>query len=284
MAGHNVTLPYTAREVITEAVNMLLNFTGKTALVTGSDRNTGAVIARRLADSGAAVILHSNRSDGSAPTAAAALQNSCAVEGDIATDQGRESVLAQLHAQGLTVDILINNYGTASFATWDSPGTEHWLDMYQKNVLSVVRLVQGIMPQMKRRQWGRIVNLGTIGSHRPGRIMPHYYAAKGALANLGVSLAQELASTGITVNTVSPGLIHTPELEASYRARARKKGWGDDWEDIVRHIIAEDFPNPCGRLATREEVAELVVVLCSDNAGFINGQNIRIDGGAISHV
>jgi len=284
MARDNVTLPYSAREVITEAVHMQLNFTGKTALVTGSDRNTGAVIARRLSDSGATVILHSNRSDGSAATAAATLQNSRAVQGDIATDEGCESVMAQLHAQGVTVDILINNYGTASFATWDSPGTEDWLDMYQKNVLSVVRLVQGIVPQMKRRQWGRIVNLGTIGSHRPGRIMPHYYAAKSALANLGVSLAQELAGSGITVNTVSPGLIHTPELEAGYRARARKKGWGDDWEDIVRHIIAEDFPNPCGRLATREEVADLVVFLCSANAGFINGQNIRIDGGALSYV
>lgn len=263
---------------------MQLNFTGKTALVTGSDRNTGAVIARRLAHSGAAVILHSNHSDGSAATAAATLPNSFAVEGDIATDTGCQAVLAQLQAQALTVDILVNNYGTASFAKWDSAGTDDWLDMYQKNVLSVVRLVQGIVPQMKRAKWGRIVNLGTIGSHRPGRIMPHYYAAKGALANLGVSLAQELAGTGITVNTVSPGLIHTPELEAGYRATARKKGWGDDWQDIVRHIVAEDFPNPCGRLATREEVADLVAFLCSDHAGFINGQNIRIDGGAIAYV
>jgi len=263
---------------------MQLDFTGKTALVTGSDRNTGAVIARQLAHCGATVILHSNHSDGSAASAAATLQHSFVVEGDIATATGCEAVLAQLHAQALTVDILVNNYGTASFATWDSSGTEDWLDMYQKNVLSVVRLVQGILPEMKRKQWGRIANLGTIGSHRPGRIMPHYYAAKGALANLGVSLAQELAGTGITVNTVSPGLIHTPDLEAGYRARALKKGWGDDWQDIVQHIVAEDFPNPCGRLATCEEVADLVLFLCSDNAGFINGQNIRIDGGAIAYV
>ena len=114
--------------------------------------------------------------------------------------------------------------------------------------------------------------------------MPHYYASKGALANLGASLTQELAGTGITVNTVSPGLIHTPALEASYRVKARKKGWGDDWEQIVARIVTEEFPNPCGRLATREDVADLVAFLCSDNAGFINGQNIRIDGGAVSYV
>lgn len=263
---------------------MQLTFNNKTVLVTGSDRNTGSIIADRLARSGATVVVHSNHSDGSAGTAAQALKCDFSVEGDIATEAGCEAVFAQLQAQELQVDILVNNYGTATFAKWDTASTADWLDMYQKNVLSTARLVQGIVPGMKAENWGRIVNLGTIGSHRPGKIMPHYYAAKGALANLGVSLAQELAGTGITVNTVSPGLIRTPELEAGYRARAQKKGWGDDWADIERHIVAEDFPNPVGRLATREEVADLILFLCSDHAGFINGQNIRVDGGAIAYV
>ena len=263
---------------------MQLHFANKTALVTGANRNTGAVIARTLSRSGATVVLHSNQCDGSAAIAADGLDNTFIVEGDIATEAGCDSVLEQLDSQELRVDILVNNYGTASFGRWDSASSDDWLDMYQKNVLSVVRLVQGITPEMKRGKWGRIVNLGTIGSHRPGNIMPHYYSAKGALATLGVSLAQELAGTGITVNTVSPGLIHTPDLEEGYRARARKNGWGEDWDDIVGHIVEEDFPNPCGRLATRQEVADLVVFLCSDNAGFINGQNIRIDGGAVVYV
>ena len=77
---------------------------------------------------------------------------------------------------------------------------------------------------------------------------------------------------GITVNTVSPGLIHTPDLEAGYRARASKKGWGDNWDDILAHIVREDFPNPCERLASREEVADLVAFLCSDAANWITGQ------------
>ncbi|CAA0101298.1 3-oxoacyl-[acyl-carrier-protein] reductase FabG [Halioglobus japonicus] len=263
---------------------MQLTCTNRTALVTGSDRNTGYVIAGCLARAGATVILHSNHSDGSAANAATELNCDYSVEGDIATEAGCAALIAQLQAQSLEVDILVNNYGTASFAKWSTASSDDWLDMYQKNVLSVARLVQGIVPGMQDRGWGRIVNLGTIGSHRPGKIMPHYYAAKGALANLGVSLAQDLSGTGITVNTVSPGLIRTPELEAGYRARAQKKGWGDDWPEIERHIVAEDFPNPVGRLATREEVADLVTFLCSDQAGFINGQNIRIDGGAIAHV
>ena len=268
---------------------MQCNFNEKTALVTGSDRNTGAVIASRLAQGGARVIIHSNTDVSDATSSAKDAPHSdrvaedC-VAGDIATAAGCEAVLEQLDSRGLQVDLLVNNYGTASFARWDTVLEEQWLEMYQKNVMSVARLIQGIVPGMKRGGWGRIINLGTIGSHRPGHLMPHYYAAKGALATLGVSLAQELAGTGITVNTVSPGLIHTPDLEAGYRARAKKKGWGDNWEDILQHIVQEDFPNPCGRLATREEVADLVAFLCSDSAGFINGQNIRIDGGAIAYV
>ena len=227
---------------------MQLIFNQKTALVTGADRNTGAVIARTLSRNGVSVIVHSNHCDGSATKAAKTLENSFSVEGDIATEAGCQAVLEQLQSQALSVDILVNNYGTAAFAKWDSASTEDWLDMYQKNVLSVARLVQGIVPEMKQRAWGRIVNLGTIGSHRPGKIMPHYYASKGALANLGVSLTQELAGTGITVNTVSPGLIHTPELEAGYRVKARKKGWGDDWEDIRPTLSQRNSPIPVGAL------------------------------------
>ena len=264
---------------------MEIKFTNKTALVTGSDRNTGAIIARSLAASGARVILHSNGPDTGAAEAAEVDAEQCfTVTADITTETGCDSVLEQLSAQQLSVDILVNNYGTASYATWASATTKDWLDMYQKNVLSAARLAQGLIPGMKDKRWGRIVNLGTIGSHRPGSAMPHYYAAKSALANLGVSLALELAGTGITVNTVSPGLIHTPDLEQGYRARALKKGWGDNWEEIVAHIVKDDFPNPCQRLATRQEVADLVVFLCSEQAGFINSQNIRIDGGAISYV
>jgi len=254
---------------------MDLGLHGRTALVTGSDRRTGAVIAQTLAREGATVIFHGNER---APDAA------LAVCGDVASESGCAEVLRQVAELGLAVDILVNNFGTTDNHRWEDADTAKWLELYQVNTLSAVRMAQGCVPGMKARGWGRIVNLGTIGSHQPAALRPAYYAAKGALATLGVSLAQELAGTGITVNTVSPGYVRTEQVEELYRRRAAKEGWGSDWADIVRHIVAKDFPNPCARIAEREEVADLVAFLCSPRAGFVNGQNIRIDGGAVCYV
>ncbi len=254
---------------------MDLHLSGKTALVTGSNSRTGAVIAAHLEREGASVIYHGN---------SALPQQSIAVLGDISSELGCQQVVEQLSEQALVVDILVNNYGAADRHSWSGADTDKWLEMYQVNVLSAARLAQAMMEPMKTKGWGRIVNLGTIGSHQPNSIMPAYYAAKGALATMTVSLAKELAGTGITVNTVAPGLIRTEQVEDAYRRRAAKKGWPDDWKEIVKKIVESDFPNPCGRIAEREEVADLVTFLCSPKAGFINGQNIRIDGGAVSYV
>ena len=261
---------------------MDLDLSNKLALVTGSHRGTGEVIAQTLAAEGARVIVHSNE-EGLSAAVADTIDNAYAVWGNLTTDKGAEQVLSQAAVIG-SVDILVNNYGTASAAKWGASDTDDWLDMYQKNVLSAVRLIQGLTPIMKQNKWGRVVQLGTIGSHQPNNVMPHYYAAKGALATMTVSLTKELTGTGITANTISPGYIRTAELEAHFRRRASKKGWSDKWDDIVKHIVETEYPNPCMRIAERQEVADLVAYICSRKAGFINGQNIRIDGGAVVYV
>lgn len=262
---------------------MDLQLTEKTALITGSNRGTGEIIARTLAVEGVSVVVHSNEPN-LATEVSETIDDAMAVFGDVSTEAGCDQVIHQVMTRTGGIDILVNNYGTAEMAKWENATTETWLDSYQRNVLSAARMSQAFIPTMRERGWGRIVQLGTIGSHQPNNIMPQYYAAKGALATMGVSLAKELAGTGITVNTVSPGLVHTAELETAYRARAARKGWGDDWEGIVERLVEEDYPNPCGRIAAREEIADTVVFLCSPRAGFINGQNLRVDGGAVSYV
>lgn len=261
---------------------MDLQLQGRTALVTGSHRGTGEVIAHTLAREGATVIVHGLEAGTAEPVAAAI--ESVAVSGDIRNDEGAAAVAAQVAEAGLQVDILVNNYGAAERGSWSESDPTQWIDSYQLNVLSAVRMVRAFKDAMIEQGWGRIVNLGTVGSTQPNARMPAYYAAKGALANLTVSLAKELAGSGVTANLVSPGLIRTPEVEARYRAQAKRKGWSDNWEEIETAIQREYGGNPVGRMATREEVADVVAFLASPRAAMIDGHNIRIDGGGLGAV
>ncbi|MFV2089224.1 MAG: SDR family NAD(P)-dependent oxidoreductase [Pseudomonadales bacterium] len=261
---------------------MQLQLEGKTALVTGSYRGTGLIIARQLLAEGVEVWVHGLET-GQAEAAVQELGGGIPVTGDITTEAGSESLFGALadHRRGTLGDcpeILINNYGTATPGGWTSSNSGDWIDAYQNNVLSAGRLIAHFLPAMKEASWGRIINLGTVGSTRPNARMPHYYAAKGALATMTISLAKEVAGTGIRVNLVSPGLILTPEVRAAYLASGKKKGWGSTWEEVEPHI-ARDIP--IGRIVTREEVAALVTFLSSPLADGIHGQNIRIDGGAL---
>jgi len=110
--------------------------------------------------------------------------------------------------------------------------------------------------------------------------MLDYGATKAALVNLTVSLAKELARTGITVNTVSPGIIVTDGVERFYREVAANRGWGTEWAEIEQRVLREVLDNPVDRLGRVEEVSYLVTFLASPLAGFINGANLRVDGGS----
>ncbi len=114
--------------------------------------------------------------------------------------------------------------------------------------------------------------------------MPDYAASKAALLNLTASLAKHLDRTGITVNTVSPGIVVTPGVREFYRLEARRRGWGEDWPTIEAGVLAEILDNPTGRLGRPEEVADLVAFVASPLADYINGANLRIDGGSTAVV
>jgi len=262
---------------------MKLGLDDKVALVTGSYRGTGAGIAGALAREGARVFVHGferGQPDEVVESLRGEGLDVREVVGDICTDSGADSVADHVLGEAGRVDVLVNNYGVAEGGSWLDTPTEEWVGIYQKNVLSGVRLARALSPGMRERGWGRIIWLGTIGSTRPNSRMPHYYASKAALPNVCVSLAKELANTGVTVNLVSPGIIATKEVVAHAMQRAKRQGWGDDWESAKQGILKEMFPNPTGRLAEVSEVADLVVFVASERAGYINATNLRIDGGA----
>ena len=257
---------------------MDLALTDKCALVTGSYRGTGMTIGRQLAEEGVRVFIHGLQ-PGQAEAAVAELGAGEPVTGDITTDAGADAVAEQLAENH--VDILVNNYGTADAGSWTTTDTDEWILAFQKNVLSAQRMITRLVPAMRQRGWGRIINLGTIGSTRPNARNPQYYAAKGALATMTVSLARELAGSPIRVNLVSPGLILTPEVRSAFMERGARKGWGTTWEE-VEPFAARDIP--IGRITRRDEVANLVAFLSSPLADAIHGQNIKIDGGSLDVV
>ena len=254
---------------------MQLNLDGRTALVTGSYRGTGQIIAQALMAEGVKVWVHGLEA-GQAESAVEVLGDGVAVTGDIRTEAGTEALIESLG--GEVPDILINNYGAVDRGRWGASSTADWIAAYELNVLSATRLINHCLPVMRAAPWARIINLGTVGSTRPNAVNPHYYAAKGALATMTVSLAKAVAGSNIRVNLVSPGLILTPEVKAAYLDRGREKGWGETWEEVEPHV-ARDIP--IGRIVTREEVAALVVFLASPVADGIHGQNIRVDGGSL---
>lgn len=266
---------------------MDLGLTGKRALVTGASRGTGSVIARVLAREGATVVVHGN-TEADQERIASEIRDAGgiahAVTGDVTTDEGGARIVSEVTARVGAIDVLVNNFGQASGGTWDTAEPADWIAAYQVNTLSAVRMIRPFMAGMKERGFGRIIQLATIGTTRPNSRMPQYYAAKAALANLTVSLAKELAGTGVTVNTVSPGLIHTPETESHLRHLAQKRGWGEAWEDIEPRGVRELTGSAAGRMAKPEEVADLVTFLASERASYLHGGNFRVDGGATDTV
>ena len=266
---------------------MDLGLTGVAVFISGSYRGTGKAMAARFITEGAEVWVHGLQQE-QAQQCAQELGAAGAIWGDVANDAGQQQVIEQLTQQCPQLQVLVNNYGGAESWNWQKNHSaswrEAWNKSYDKNVLSAVGLINGLLPIIQQQSWGRIIQLATVGTQKPNRIMPQYYAAKAALANLTVSLARELAGSRITVNTISPGIIHTSEVEAMYRIRAAKKGWGDDWAEIEKQVVAHDFPNFCKRMAQPEEVADAVCFIASQRAAYINGQQWNIDGGFVGVV
>ena len=262
---------------------MDLNLNGKRALVTGSSAGLGEAIAKLLAAEGATVVVHGRDADRTHTVAAAINAAGGTAEvalGDLATDEGANAVAAQARNGG-EIDILVNNAGYYHHLNWTTALPETWVETYQVNVVSAVRMIQRLVPTMRERGWGRVIQIGGGLAGQPVPMQPDYNASLAARHNLAVSLARDLKDTGVTSNVVAPGAILVPAVRQLLEAIAPKFGWGESWEDIEQGCVRDLVPNDVGRLGRPDEIAGAVAYLSSPFADYISGATIRVDGGTI---
>jgi NAD(P)-dependent dehydrogenase (short-subunit alcohol dehydrogenase family) len=267
---------------------MDLQLVGKRAVVTGSSSGIGEAIAKALAAEGASVVVHGRREAEAKRVAAeikAAGGKAAVALGDLSTDAGADAVAAVADEAFGGADILVNNAGAFPQGAWLDSDAGEWTELYNQNVGSMVRLITRLVPGMKRRGWGRVIAIASGVATTPPAEMGNYSATKAANINLAVSLAKALAGTGVTSNAVSPGMVMTPGVEEMLRGMAPKIGLpADDLAALEQFAVKNMVPNPSGRLGRVEDIAAAVAFLASPLAGYVNGTNLRVDGGTVATV
>jgi NAD(P)-dependent dehydrogenase (short-subunit alcohol dehydrogenase family) len=267
---------------------MDLQLKGKRAVVTGSSSGIGEAIAKTLAAEGAAVVVHGRRQAEAKRVAGeitAKGGKAVVAIGDLATDAGADAVAKTVNESLDGVDILVNNAGAFPQKAWLESTAAEWNELYNQNVGSMVRLITRLVPGMKKRGWGRVISLASVVANMPLPAMANYSATKGAALNLAVSLSKDLAGTGVTSNAISPGMIVTPGVEDMLKSMAPQYGLSPDDFSALEHFAVKNMvPNPSARLGRVEEIAAAVAFIASPLAGYINGANLRVDGGTLPSV
>lgn len=266
---------------------MDLGLKEKVVLVTGASKGIGKGIAEAFAAEGSNVVLNA-RNQQELEQVTQEIQrrggNALAVAGDVTNVSEIQHLVQQAIARFGTIHVLVNNAGGAgAFAAFEELSDEDWINVFNLNVLSTVRLTRAILPYMQKQKWGRIINISSESGTQPDAFMPHYNAAKAAINNLTKSLSKAYAKDGILVNTVSPAFIKTPLIEQLFAAQAKEHGITP--QEAEQAFLRQNRPHiEVGRPGTSEEVAAAVVFLASEAASFINGSNLRVDGGSVASI
>lgn len=263
-----------------------MKFDQKIALVTGSSKGLGKVIAKELAKRGCHVILCSRESEALLNTANEIIQSGgkCDVlAGDLTKAEEVERIQKETASRFGRLDILVNNLGgIRKFMPFDQISDQEWLDMFELNFFTTMRVTRAFLPMMQKQQSGRVINISSEVGLQPEPLAQHYCASKAAINNLTKSLSLAYGKQGILINAVSPSFIMTSEIEQLLVKMAEENN--ASFDDTVANLMSHQHrsKHSIARPAKSEEVASLVVFLASDLASYINGSNFRVDGGSIA--
>jgi 3-oxoacyl-[acyl-carrier protein] reductase len=242
---------------------MMFDLTGKTALVTGATGGIGGAIAQQLHQQGASVVLSGTRQEALNNLAAQLGDRAHVVPCDLADKAAVDGLIADAEAEAGPLDILVNNAGITRDGLILRMKDEDFTDVIGVNLEVAFRLSRAVVKGMMKRRTGRIVSITSVVGVTGNAGQVNYAASKAGLIGFSKSLAQELASRGITVNCVAPGFISTAMTDAL----------NDQQRDAMMAAI------PAGRFGDSADVAAAVVYLVSDEAAYVTGQTLHVNGG-----
>lgn len=252
----------------------------KSALITGSTSGIGRAIAEALAQNGFNIMLNGFGDSDEIEDLRVGLESKFGVKVDYSdADMTKPSQIEQMAQQAHTtfgnIDILINNAGIQHVAPIDEFPIEKWDAIMAINLSSAFHTIRNLLPGMKTKRWGRIINIASAHALVASPFKSAYVAAKHGLLGLTKTVALEVAEMSITCNAVCPGYVLTPLVEGQIDATAKARGL--DRESVVRDVLLA--AQPTKQFVQTDDLSSLVVYLCSDSAKAINGASLPIDGG-----
>jgi 3-oxoacyl-[acyl-carrier protein] reductase len=247
---------------------MPITAAGKVVIVTGGVGEIGAVVARRLVEEGAKVVLADVKDGNALAEELSGSGDAIYVQTDVASEESTKAMAAKALGAYGRIDILINNAGLFTACPWDELTLSEWQTRMRVNVDGTFLATKAVVPAMTKQGKGKIVNIGsdTVWMGTPG--FAHYVASKGAVLGFTRAIANELGPRGITSVYVTPTLLDTPGTRGAFQQ--------GHFDYVLGHT-------PIGRFEKPEDVTGLIVYLCSDDADFINGAAINIGGGISMH-
>jgi len=261
-----------------------IDLTGKRALVSGSTAGIGYAIAVRLAEAGAEVIVNGRgqvRTDEAVASIERAVPEAKLIgfAGDLGTPEG-VAAIAEAHP---AVDVLVNNLGIFSQSSFEETPDSEWQRFFDVNVMSGVRLTRHYLPGMVKQAWGRVVFIASESAFNIPPDMIHYGFTKTAQVAIARGLAESVAGSGVTVNSVLPGPTRTEGVLEMFAQAAAKTG--QPAEKIERDFVPKHRPGSLiQRLAEPEEIANMVAYACSPLAAATSGASLRVEGGLLRHL